>query len=130
MATSTLSFYKTNSTQVSFSLVSTSSEKSIWKVASRSLSTPLSLEISRKLSSGNANDHITVRIAQVERNASTAQLATAQVLLDISVPKDQSILTQTVIVELLGLLSSLLDDSTALQATSANRTAIADGRDL
>jgi hypothetical protein len=130
MASSSITLYSSNAASQAFSLVSSSVDKTVWKVANRPLSNALQLELTRKLTSGNKNDHVIIRLSQVEANATTSQKATAQVLVDISVPKDQSILTPTVIVGLLGMVSSLLDDGTALQATSANRSAIADGRDI
>lgn len=130
MATSSLVLYKTNAATVTFALVSSSVDKTVWKVAGLPLSTPYLLELTRKLSSGSKNNHIQVRLARTEQNASTSVLATAQVLLDLSVPKDQSILTASVIAEMLGIVSSLLNDGTALAATSVNRTAIGDGRDV
>jgi len=130
MASSSVTLYKSNAATVVFSLVSSSVDKTVWKVAGRALSNPFTLELTRKLASGTKNDHIVVRLARVEPNATTAQKATAQVLVDISVPKDQSVLTAAIISELCGLLSSALNDGTALAATSANRDAIADGRDI
>jgi len=130
MATSSLTLYSSNAASAAFVLVSSSVDNTVWKVANRSLSTPLSLQFTRKYQSGNKNDILKVVFKQIERNATTAQLATFQASLEISVPKDQSILTPAVCAGVIGYLSSLLDDSTALQATSANRTAIVDGRDV
>lgn len=130
MASASLVPYKNNTSTVTFSVVTTSLERTTYKVSGRGISTPFSLEISRKLSSGKSNDHVSVRIAQQERNASTTVIATGQVLLDISIPKDQSIVTNGVMVEMLGLLASVLNDSAALAATTASRTALVEGRDL
>jgi len=130
MASSSLTPYKDNTNQVTFSLVSTSADKSQFKVAGRAIACPYVVEISRKLSTGKVNDHVGVRVAVTERNATTSALATGQLLLDISIPKDQSIITNTVMVEMLGVLASLLDQSTANNASSANRTALIEGRDL
>lgn len=130
MASSSITLYTSNSATQAFSLVSSSVNQTVWKAASRPLSNPYTVELTRKLTNGTKNDHVTVRIARVEANASTGQKATAQVLLDLSVPKDQSILDTSVIVGMLGALSSMLNDNAALAATSANRSAIADGRDV
>jgi hypothetical protein len=132
MASSSLTPYRNNSDQVTFQLVSTSSEGSSYRVSGRDLSSPHVVDIKRKLTSGNstANDHISVRVARTERNASTSKLATMQVLLDISIPKDTSILTSTVQAEQLAIAASLLNEATAMEATTANITALIEGRDL
>lgn len=130
MASSSLTLYSSNSTSQAFALVSSSVDKTVWKVAGRPLSTPIELEFTRRLTNGSKNDHLVLRLSQKEQNASTAQLATGQILVDISVPKDQSIITPAVLVGLLGMVSSLLNDASALATTSANRTAIVDGRDV
>lgn len=130
MASSSLTPYKDNTNQVTFSLVSTSADKTAFKVSGRSIACPYTIELSRKLSTGKTNDHVQVRVAITERNTTTSVLATGQVLLDISIPKDQSIITNTVMTEVLGVLASLLDQATANNASSANRTALIEGRDL
>jgi len=130
MASSTITLYKTNAATVAFALVSSSVDKTVWKVAGLPLSTPYQLELTRKLVPGSKNNHIGVRLARTEQNTSTSVLATAQILVDISVPKDQSILSASVVTEMLGVIASLLNDGTALAATSVNRTALGDARDV
>lgn len=130
MASSSLTPYSDNSTQVTFNLVTTSQNKSTYIVGGRPFAQPYMLEITRKASSGRSNDHIGVRIARVEANATTNVLATGQVNLDISIPKDQSVLDNTALIGMLGVLASVLDQSTALNASAANRTALVEGRDL
>lgn len=132
MAKSTLAPYVNSSTQQSFSLVSSGKEGSVWKVASRDLACPYGIEIQRKLTSGNAtgNDHVIVRVFRTERNATTGKLATAQVLLDISIPKDTSILTLTEQTKLVCVMASVLNAETAMEATLANITALLSGADF
>lgn len=130
MASSSLAPYISNSVTETFSLVSSSVNQTVWKVPGRALSNPYTVELNRKLTSGTKNDHIVLRVARVEANASTAQKATAQILVDISVPKDQSNLSSAILANMLGVVASVLNDNTALAATSVNRSAIVDGRDI
>lgn len=130
MASSSIIPYINNTQTVTFSQVASSVEKTVYKVAGRPLATPYQLELARKLVSGSKNDHITVRLSRVEQNINTAQLATGQILVDISVPKDQSILTPDILKEMLGVIASLCNDNAALAATSNSRAALVDGRDL
>lgn len=132
MASSTLTPKYDNSSSYTFVLVSTSADGATFKVDGRDLATPFEVNVQRKLTTGNktGNDHVVVRMARTERNATTAKLATAQVLVDISIPKDCSIITQAEQVKLLGAVSSLLNDNAALQATTVARTALVNGRDI
>lgn len=132
MASSSLTPYKDNTNQVTFALVSQSANGATYKVAGRDLATPYLVEVQRKLTNPGAtgNDHIVLRAARVERNVDTSKLATAQVLVDVSIPKDTSILDQTAQLELLAISSSLLNDATAMAATTANRSALIGGSDL
>lgn len=132
MASSTIIPYKDHTTAVPFSLVSTSAEKTVYRVTGRSLGLPHEISVQRKIggSGSKSNDHVIVRIARVEANAVTGIPATLLCSLDISIPRDQSVLTSTVQLEALGMLASLLDDSTAVAATTVNRSALIAGTDL
>jgi hypothetical protein len=100
-------------------------------VAGRDLSCPHVLEIKRKLNpNGTGNDHISVRIARTERNVTTGKLATCQVLLDYSIPKDTSILTQAIQKQIGACLASAFNEGTAMEATSVNLQALVEGRDF
>jgi hypothetical protein len=132
MASATLAPYKTNAATQSFTLVSSGTTGATWKATGRDLSTPYVISVERKLSTSTSttNDHIVVRIARTERNTTTSKLATCQVLLDVSIPKDTSVLTAAVQKEILSCVSSLLNENTAMEATSVNITALIEGRDL
>lgn len=131
MASTSLDLYGTNAEHQVFTLVSTSIDGAHYKVANRPMSTPTVLEISRKIKPGVAqNDHVLVRLARSEQNVSTGKIATFQVLLDISIPKDQSILTPAECFVDLGKIASLLNDGAAMAATVNNRAALVDGRDV
>jgi len=132
MASSTLSPYKNNSTTQVFTLTQTGPELTSYKVSGRDLSCPYVIDVQRKLakSGATANDHIVLRVARTERNTTTSKLATCQVLVDISIPKDTSVLTATTQKEILSVVSSILNESTAMEATTVAITALIEGRDL
>lgn len=132
MASSTLSPYKNNTTTQVFTLVTTGTTATSYKVAGRDLSCPYSVEIQRKLAPANAstNDHVVLRLARTERNVETSKLATLQVLVDISIPKDTSVLTATTQKEILSVVASLLNESSVMSATTVAVTALIEGRDL
>lgn len=132
MASSSLLPYKNNTTTQTFALVSTSATGAKYQLSGRSLANPYVIEIQRKLTPANAsgNDHVVLRVARTEANATTGKLATFQVLLDISVPKDISVLTSAVQKEVVSSLTSLLNECTAMEATNANITSLIEGRDL
>lgn len=131
MASATLSPYKNNTTTQVFSLVSVLSSGARYMASGRAISSPYVIEIQRKLNpNGTGNDHVGIRIARTEQNVTTGKLATCQFLLDISIPKDQSILTPAVQKELGSILASLFNESTAMEATTVALTALVEGRDL
>lgn len=132
MASSTLVPYVNNSTTQSFSLVSTSSAGAKWMVTGRAIGVPYTIEVIRKLSpsTSTTNDHIQLRIARTEQNATSAKLATMQLLLDISIPKDASVITATEQKKLLSILASLFNESTAMEATNVAITSLIEGRDI
>lgn len=132
MASATLAPYKTNALTQTFTLVSTSAEESIYRVSGRGLAQPWSLSISRKIgvNGQKSNDRVSVKISKVNINSTTSLLSAANVSMECSIPRDTVAVPATEVVECLGILASLLNDSTALAATTANRTAIVEGRDL
>jgi len=132
MASATLSPYKSSAGTQAFVLTSTSATGARYQVSGREIACPYVVEIQRKLTASGAstNDHVTVRIARTERNATTSKLATCQALLDISIPKDQSIIGATMQKEILSVLASLLNESTVMEATTVAMTALIEGRDL
>lgn len=132
MSSSTITPYVTNAATQAFSLVSESATGAKYMVAGREIGLPYVVEVTRKLTAPGAtsNDHVGIRIARTERNATTAKLATCQVLLDISIPKDATVITQTEQKKLLSALASLLNEYTAMEATTASITALVEGRNL
>jgi len=131
MASSTLNPYVDNTNHQAFVLKSTSESGAVFMVAGRSLGAPFELEQVRKVNANSlSNDHSIVRLTRKEANAAIGKLATLQVTLDVSIPKDTTVLTQIEQKKLVSLLVSLLNESTAMEATNANITAIIEGRDL
>lgn len=132
MASSSLAPYKNNSTAVTFAYVGPISNGAQYKVSGRALACPHEITIEKFIgaSGSAANDRVRITVRRVERNTTTDKLATLKTSLEISIPKDLSILDTTAQLEQLALMSSLLNDSTAMAATTAARTNIVEGRDL
>lgn len=132
MATDTITAYETNAATQSFTLAQVSKDSTTWIKSGRAISLPYKLEVIRKIGNSNAsaNDHVSLRVTRVEANATTGKLATFQVTLDISIPKDQSILSATEQKKAISLIASVLNEGTAMEATNANITKLIEGRDL
>lgn len=132
MATETITAYEANAGTKSFVLANTNSVKTSWIVSGRAIALPYSLSVERKLSQPNSpsNDHVILRVGRVEQNATTGKLATFQATLDISIPKDQSVLSPAEQKKAISLLASILNENTAMEATNANITKLIEGRDL
>lgn len=132
MASASLTPYYNGANQVTFALVTQGSNGATYRQAGRDLALPYAIEIQRKLTSGNsnANDTVNVTIRRVERNADTGKLATLKVSCEVSIPKDTSTLNSAAQLEIVGLISSLLNDSSVMAGTTVARTAIIEGRDL
>lgn len=132
MASSNLQPYRNNSNQETFVLANQSASGATYKVASRPLSQPYQISIERKLSAAgsNANDRVILKSLRTELNESTGKLATMSVKCEISIPKDDSVITKTVQAELVAVIASLLNEATAMEATKVNINALIDGMDL
>jgi len=132
MASSSLVPKKSESTVETFALQNTSAQGATYSVAGRGLALPKQIVIQRKVgpSGSTGNDHVIVRVVHTDANATTGKPVTSLVSLDISIPRDTATITPTEVVESLGILASLLNDSTALAATTVARTALVEGRDL
>lgn len=132
MATTTLTAYTTNTLTQAFELQSTSETKTVWIATGREIACPYTVSVERKKASSNSpsNDHVVLRVTRIERNATTGKLATFQSSLDLSIPKDQSILSATEQKKAISWISSCLNEGTAMEATNANITKLIEGRDL
>lgn len=131
MASATLDLYKDNSSHEVFTLASQNSAGAKWLLPGRSLATPKSVEIARKINSTSvSNDTVNLKLSQTELNATTGKPATFFIDGKISIPKDVTVITPTVQKALIAQFVSLLNDATALAATSVNRTALIEGRDI
>lgn len=132
MATETITAYEASTGTKSFLLRQTSATKTEWIISGRAISAPFNLILERKPSNNNSpsNDHVLLRVSRMEPNATTGKLATFQATLDLSIPKDQSILSPAEQKKVISLLASILNEGTAMEATSANITKLIEGRDL
>lgn len=131
MASSTLNPFVDNAAHQAFTLKSSTQSGSIWMVSGRNISLPFELETQRKVNpNALSNDHSIVRLTRKEANASSGKLATFQVTLDVSIPKDNTIITLAEQKKLLSLVASMLNEQTAMEATNANVTAVLEGRDF
>lgn len=131
MASSTLNPFVDNSAHQAFVLKSSTQSGSIWMVSGRNISLPFELETQRKVNpNALSNDHSIVRVTRKEANATSGKLATFQLTLDVSIPKDNTIITLAEQKKLISLLVSMLNEQTAMEATNANVTAVLEGRDF
>jgi len=132
MPSATLTPYYTNTDQITFALVSSGENKAVYQLAGRSLAAPYEVSIVRKVgqTGQKTNDHVVVTITQTAINTTTGIPATAVVKMDLSIPRDVSILTPSAVARQLGILGSLLNESTALEATTVACTALVNGRFL
>lgn len=132
MASATLTPYYNNTQQQTFALVSTDKNGSVYRVAGRDLATPRQLEIIRKIGPTGAagNDHITLKLTHVGKNSTTAKISAGSVTVDISCPRDTAAVSKGDMQAILSIISSLLNESTAMEATSVAITALTEGRDL
>jgi len=131
MASATLNPFVDNTNHQALVLKSTTDSGAVFMVAGRALGAPFELEMIRKVNPNSlSNDHSIVRLTRKEANTASGKLATLQVTLDCSIPKDVTVLTLAEQKKLVSLLVSLLNESTAMEATNANITAILEGRDL
>lgn len=131
MASQTVTLYYNATQTQAFNLVSSGSNGAAFIASGRPLSQPIVLEISRKINSNSVgNDKITLRIARTDANATTGKLATFQAKLELSVPKDVSVITPTIQQDITTMVMSALRDATAAAATRANVTALLEGRDI
>jgi len=134
MATATLTPYYSSAAQQTFTLASQGSDKVTWRdpAASRSLARPYIVELTRKLGQQNskANDHVTLKISRSESAVSTGLPVTGFVSLDISIPRDNTSISAANMQSMLGILGSLLFNSTATPATLTNIASLVNGSDL
>jgi len=131
MASASFNLYGIYQTPTEFDLAQTSATKTTWIVGGRAINKPFSLSIERKLTPQGSvsNDHILVRVTRTEANAVSGKLATASATLDLSIPKDSSVLDESALVSMLGLVASFLNEKSTLAGTTAVRSALVEGRD-
>jgi len=131
MPSSTLDLYNTSTAHSVFYLAQTGAGGTVWSLSGRTLSEPCSVSLQKKIApaGSSANDHVIVRVAEIARNTTTAKLATGSVTMDISVPKDTSIIGNTAMTNLIKWLSGIIQGG-VVSDTVTNVTALLEGRDL
>lgn len=131
MASSSLNPFVDNTNHQAFVLKSTSPDGAVFMVSGRNLGAPYEIEQIRKINpSSLSNDQSIIRLTRKEANAATGKLATFQATLTVSVPKDNTVITLAEQKKALAIIASLLNESTAMEATNANITSILEGRDI
>jgi len=133
MASASLSPKSGDTETTTLQLASNSATGAQYLVSGRALNAPKGLEIRRMITKSNqtANDHIVVRLFHTEPNVTTGKLATAQVMLDISVPKDLSVIGTAGVHALCNMLASTINNYGNNAAdTSPTVTSLISGMDL
>jgi len=131
VASTTLDLYKDNSVHEVFSLASQNAAGAAWLLPGRTLSAPKVVSLSRKINPNNgSNDTVSLKIALTELNVTTGKPATFSGELKISIPKDTTVITQSIQKGVIGELISLGNDCTANAATNTKVTALIEGRDI
>lgn len=120
MASSSLTLNNLADVGVVFTLSGQSSDGALYKVATRSLSLPETLQFQYQLGSPGSlgNDKLIVTIADTTQNATTAKIVTTRLRMEVSVPRDAAA-TATTVNDLMAILASLLSDARLQNITAA-----------
>lgn len=112
MASATLTLVDLADANVVFTLVGQTSNGATYKVATRSLSLPKTMDFQYVLGAPGSlgNDKLIVTISDTVQNSTTGKVSTARAKLELSVPRDSAV-TETVISDLLAHFTSLLTDA-------------------
>jgi len=135
MSSSSLTLAHSSSSTTLFALVGDNAAGSRYLVGGRLLTTPYTIEISRKLATPGSvgNDHIILKASRTQMNNATGKYGTSSVTVDLSMTRVVDTVTQAQCEELLGVIASLLNDSAVLAQTSASsavRLALVEGRNV
>lgn len=127
---STLTPYTGASGTISLVPVAENANGAMYLVSGRAMNLPYSMTVARKLTAPSAagNDSVSIRLARCEANATSGKLATMAVTLTVSIPKDQTVHTVAEQKKMLCAVASLLNESTAMEATTVFMTALLEGR--
>lgn len=112
MASATLTLVDLADANVVFTLVGQTANGALYKVATRSLVLPKTLEFQYQLGAPGSlgNDKLIVIIRDTTQNSTTGKVVTSTARLELSVPRDASV-TETVMSDLLAHYTSLLTDA-------------------
>lgn len=132
MASSTLTGYYSPTASVVFDLVSSTNEGADWRVSGRSLGTPYMVSLRRVVgrTGQRSNDRITLRVSYSDQNAETALASTANVTLEVSIPRDVIAVPNSQSVEMLSVLGSILNDQSPTAVTNNIVQALVNGLNL
>lgn len=112
MASSTITVIDLADANVVFTLAGQSENGALYKVATRSLSLPKTMEFQYQLGVPGSlgNDKLIVTMSDTVQNATSGKVVTARAKLEVSVPRDAAV-TETVVSDLLAHFTSLLTDA-------------------
>lgn len=112
MASATLTLTDLADANVVFTLVGQTSNGASYKVATRSLQLPKTLDFQFNIGSPGSlgNDKLIVTLRDSAANATTGKVVTAQAKLEVSVPRDAAV-TETIVQDLMAHFTSLLTDA-------------------
>jgi len=132
MASASITTYKNNTQTYVYTLVSQSADTTVWKIANRTLGEPMTLSLQRKVgpTGSKTNDHIILRSSRTDKNATTGLPATCSITLDVSIPRDNSIITAQAQTDLLQSVASIINEYAANAATQVNAGKIVGATDL
>lgn len=112
MASSSITLVDLADANVVFTLAGQSEKGAAYKVADRALNVPKTLDFQFNLGSPGSlgNDKLIVTLRDSVQNADTGKIVSAQVRVEVSVPRDSAI-TPTVVSDLLAHITSLFTDA-------------------
>lgn len=112
MASSTITVTDLADASVVFTLAGQSEKGAAYKVATRSLSLPKTMDFQFSLGNPGSlgNDKLLITLKDSTLNSTSGKVVTTQVKVEASVPRDTSV-TETVIADLFAHITSLLTDA-------------------
>lgn len=113
MASANILLYHGDTENTNYYLAQTGQDKTIFRVADRSLAAPQTLTIERKIqpSGSKSNDKVIVTLLETEQNATTGALVTGYVKTEISIPRDSTTLSGALMADLCKEMGSLLGEN-------------------
>jgi hypothetical protein len=112
MASSSIALHNLADADQTYSLVGSTPDGAVYKMADQELSTPRTLIFKNKLGAPGAlgNDTVEVSLADSRSNEDTGLVKTVSAKLVVSIPRDTAI-TSAIVVDLLCQMADLLSDA-------------------